>query len=197
MIKLFRVTSKVNNFSHQNRVYDSVEMCWFVVHRESPFVSYEQIIENYGKQLNNSNPVFENNIKELFTDEEANLLKEYLLRANKQKCEVKRADLLLEAYTLGYGDLVPDYGEGFYNLGDENGYDLPFVVWGYYDITDAEDLSWLAYGTEFVERILDRIGVSITDKEKLSAAIAELKEEGIFVERGVKMKSRVKREGFK
>ncbi|MBI2487074.1 MAG: hypothetical protein HYW01_08960 [Deltaproteobacteria bacterium] len=197
MTKLFRVASKVNNFSYQKRVYDSVEICWFVIHRETPFVSYVELMKNSGKELNNSQDMFENNIKELFTEQEANILKEYLLRNHKQKCEMKRADLLLEAYTLGYGDLVPDSGEGFYKLNEEDSYDLPFVVWGYYDITHAEDVSWLAYGTEFIERVLDKIGVSITDKEKLSEAIEELKEEGLFVEKGVKKKSRVKSEGFK
>jgi transcriptional regulator CtsR len=197
MTKLFRVTSKVNKFSYQKRVYDSVEICWFVIHRENSSVSYVELIKNYGKEVNNSQDMFENNIKELFTEQEANILKEYLHRKHKQKCEIKRAELLLEAYTLGYGDLVPDSGEGFYKLNDEDGYDLPFVAWGYYDTTDAEDVSWLAYGTEFIEKVLDKIGVSITDKEKLSEAIEELKEEGLFVERGIKMKSRVKRESFK
>lgn len=197
MTKLFRITSKVNKFTYQKRVYDPVEICWFVVHRATPFVYFEQLIVSYGKDLYNSHHFFENNIKELFTEQEANILKEYLLRTHKQECEVKRADLLLEAYTLGYGDIVPGDGEGFYRLNEEDSYDLPFLVWGYYDLIHAEDVSWVAYGTQFVERVLDKIGVSITDKDKLNAAIEELKEEGLFVERGVKKKNSVKSEGFK
>ena len=196
MTKLFRVTSKVNNFTYHKRVYDSVEICWFVVHRKTPFASYVQLIKNYGKELNNSHHIFENNIKELFTEQEANILKDYLNRDHKLECEIKKADLLLEAYTLGYGDIVPDYGDGFYKLNEEDGYDLSFVVWGFYDINLAEDVSWLSYGTEFVERVLDKVGVSIKDKDKLNRVIEELKEEGLFVEKGVKKKNRVKSEGF-
>ncbi len=197
MIKLFRVNSLANNFSYHKNVYDSVEFSWFVVHRKTPFVSYAQLIKNYGRELNRSHHIFENNIKELFTEQEANGLKEYLLRKHKQECVVKSADLLLEAYTLGYGDIVPEYGEGFYKLNEDDGYDLPFVVWGFYDINLAEDVSWLTNGTEFVERVLDKIGVSIKDKYKLKEAIEELKEEGLVVEKGVKKRNRFKSKASK
>jgi len=191
MTRLFRVTSRVSNFSYKNGIYDSVEICWFVVYRETSSIPYEQIIKDYGKE-SNSHCVFENNIRELFTEEEANSLKRYLLRVHKQECEIKRADLLLEISTLGYGDIVTEEGEGFYRLNEEDEYDLPFVVWGYYDVSCARDVSWLMYGTEFVERVLDKIGVSIKDKGKLKAAIEDLKDEGLFVEKGIRSKERVK-----
>jgi len=197
MANLFRVHSLANNFSYHKKVYDSVEISWFVVHRKTPFVSYVELIKNYGRELNRSHYIFENNIKELFTEEEANALKEYLLTKHRQECVIKSADLILEAYTLGYGDIVPDYGEGFYKLNEEDGYDLPFVAWGFYDTSLAKDVSWLANGTEFVERVLDKMGVSINDKYKLKEAIEELKEEGLLVEKGVKKTNRFKREASK
>jgi hypothetical protein len=191
MTRLFRVTSRVKGFSYKNRVYDSVEICWFVVYRETPSIPYEQILRDCCDQLN-SHYVSENNIKELFTEEEANALKRYILRVHKEECEVKRADPLLEIYTLGYGDIVPGEGEGFYRLNEEDGYDLPFVVWGYYDVGSSRDVSWLTYGMEFVERVLDKIGLSVKDKDRLREAIEDLKDEGLFVEKGITSKDRLK-----
>ncbi|MGH7889775.1 MAG: hypothetical protein ACRENF_04415, partial [Thermodesulfobacteriota bacterium] len=136
MPRLFRVTSKVDNFSYRDRVYDSVEVCWFVVHRENPVFSSDEVItelRELGKEVENLRPIFENNIKELFTCGEACALKEYLFTVRKHKCEIKRANLFLESYTLGYADTLPEFGQGFYRLTQDDSYDLPFSVWGYYD----------------------------------------------------------------
>ncbi len=193
MPKLFRATSKVDNFSYRDRIYDSVEVCWFVVHRDTPPFSSEEVIKELrelGKEVKNLRFMFENNIKELFTYEEACALEEYLFRICKHKCEIKKADLFLESYTLGYGDTLPEFGQGFYRLTRDDRYDLPFLVWGYYDVSCAKDISWLTYGTQFIEIALNKIGVSVTDKDRLRVIIEELKDEGIFVEKGIKRNER-------
>ncbi|GEM_PF-1213401 len=190
---LFRVTSIINNLSHGGETYDGVEMRWFVVYRDSPGVDYDQVITNYAKNLDNSHYISENNLYELFTEKEANALKKYLLRVHKQECDIKEADLPLEVYTLGYGNRVLGNREGYYRLDNEDSYDLPFIVWGYYDVISyGRDDSRLTYETRLMERALNKAGISITDKGKLKALIENLKDEGLIVERDIKEKKRIK-----
>lgn len=189
---LLRVTSIVNNLSHGGEIYDGVEMRWFVVYRDSPSVANNQVIMNHTKNLDNSHYVCENNLYELFTEKEANALKKYLLRVHKQECEIKETDLLLEVYTLGYGNRVLGNREGYYRLDNEDNYDLPFVVWGYYDVSYGRDDSWLTYEMRLMERALNKSGIPITDKGKLKALIENLKDEGMIVERDIRKKERIK-----
>lgn len=192
MTKLFTVKSRVSKFSHRERIYDFIEFHWFVVYRETSPFSYDELIEDCRKRLDNSYYISENNVNELFTEEEAEALKEYILRTQNQECEIEEANLLLESYTLAYDDIVLGHEEGFYRLDEEEGYDLPFVVWGYYDVGHAEDISWLDYGMKFIERALDKIGMSVTSRDKLRFIVKELKDEGLFVDRGTKRKKEVK-----
>jgi hypothetical protein len=193
--KLFRVRSVFNNFPHSGKVYDEVEVLWFVVHREDLSPSHEQVMEDYRRNFNNPTHTFESNLSELFTEEEAKALREYLLRAHKEGCEMREVDLSHENIPSGCGDKTLGNEEGYYRLDNEYGYDLPVVVWGYYNVSYAKDVSWLTNGMEFVERTLDRIGISITDKERLKSIIIEMKGGGLFVDRSVKTK--VVKEGLR
>lgn len=192
MTKLFTVKSRASKFSHRERLYDFVEFHWFVVYRETSTFSYDELIESYKKKLDNSYYFSESNISELFTEEEACALKEYLLRTLDYEPIVEEANLLLESYTLPYEDIVLGHQEGFYRLNEQEGYDLPFVVWGYYDVSYAEDISWLEYGMKFIEKALNKMGTSVTSRDKLRFVVKELKDEGLFVERGIKQKKEVK-----
>lgn len=192
MTKLFTVKSRASKFSHRERLYDFVEFHWFVVYRETSTFSYDELIESYKKKLDNSYYFSESNISELFTEEEACALKEYLLRTLDYEPIVEEANLLLESYTLPYEDIVLGHQEGFYRLNEQEGYDLPFVVWGYYDVSYAEDISWLEYGMKFIEKALNKMGTSVTSRDKLRFIVKELKDEGLFVERGIKQKKEVK-----
>lgn len=180
MTKLFRVRSKINHFPHEERIYDSVELCWFVVYRECPAFSYERLVEEYGEKSDGSSFISENNLNELFTEEEAKILKEYILRVHKQGCVVKEANLPLEYYSFGYEDIVLGYEEGLYKLNEEDGYDLPFIVWGYYDAGCAQDVSRLKHRA------------AATDKDESKSAVKDLKEEGLPVAEGVKEQEKTK-----
>lgn len=192
MTKLFRVRSKINHFPHKERIYDSVELCWFVVYREAPAFSYEQLIEEYGNQLDSSSYISENNLNELFTEREAGILKEYILRVHKQGCVVKEANLLLEYYSFGYEDIVLGYEEGLYKLDEEEYYNLPFVVLGYYDAGCAQDVSWLRHGMEFIEKATDKLGAATIDKDKSKSVVKDLKDESLLVDRDVKEQEKTK-----
>ncbi len=188
---LFRVTSTINNLSHGGEIYKGVEISWFVVYRDGSDTTHEQIIKNYTKNLDNSQYISESNLYELFTEKEADALKRYLLRVHKQGCKIKEADLSLEVYTLGYGNKILGSREGYYRLDNEDDYDLPFIVWGYYDISHGSDISWPTYEMRLIERALNKSGIHTT-REQLRSLIENLKSEGLIIDRGTE-KERIKR----
>jgi hypothetical protein len=65
------------------------------------------------------------------------------------------------------------------------------VVWGYYDVTHAKDVSWLVYGVESIEMVLDKFGITVTDINKLKTTIEDLKNNGLFVERHINIRERL------
>lgn len=107
-----------------------------------------------GSNLNNSSYAFENNLYELFTEEETSALKEYLLNVHEKGYTIKEVDLSLEAYTLGYGDMVLEEKEGYYKLNEEDRYNLPLVIRGYYDVSSARNIT----GIEPVSGIITQSG---------------------------------------
>jgi hypothetical protein len=191
MIKLFRVVSTVNNFPHRGRTYDGVEIHWFVVYRENPIASYEKLINGYLKDRDNPLYISEKNLQELFTEEEADALKEYLSKKHGEECDIREADLSTEIDPWGYGDKTPAYREGFYRLNQEDGYDLPFVVWGYYDISHAKDVTWLMHGVESLETVLDKFGLEVTDVDTLKTIMEEMKNRGLLVKREFRSRKRI------
>jgi hypothetical protein len=191
MARLFRLKSVFDHFSHRGKVYDGVEICWFVVYRDTPINSHRKLLNGYLTNPDNSQYISEDNIYELFTEEEAEAFKEYLLKNHREQCQLREADIRSEVNSWGYGDKILSYREGFYRLDHEGDYNLPFIVWGYYDLSYAKDVSWLIYGVESIERILDKFGMTVTDLNILKTKIEEMKNQGLFVERETGNKERI------
>lgn len=192
MKRLFRLKSLVNNFSHKGSIYDGVEVCWLVVYRDNWTSSQEQLTNGYIKNSENPSYISEENLYELFSEEESNAFKEYIYGThNKQECEIRETDAQIEIETWGYGDRALGHKEGFYRIDVNDSYNLPFVVWGYYDVTYAKDVSWLVYGVESIEMVLDKFGIAVTDINKLKTTIEDLKNNGLFVERHITIRERL------
>ncbi len=190
MKRLYRLKSILNNFSHKGSIYDGVEVFWFVVYRDNLEFSQERQTNGH----DNSERQFyisEGNIYELFSEEESILLKEYLLRDNRAGCEIKETDVDIEVETRGYGDRVLGHKEGYYRMDLDFNYDLPLIVWGYYDVTYAKDISWLAQGVESMKMVLDKFGITITNINKLKTTIEDLKSTGIFKEKNINLRERL------
>ncbi len=192
MKRLFRLKSSVNNFSHKGSIYDGVEVFWFVVYRDNWTFSQEELTNGYIKNSENPPYISEENLYELFYEEESNALREYLHRTqNKLECEIRETDVGIEIETWGYGDKALGHKEGFYRIDVDDSYNLPFVVWGYYDVSYAKDVSWLVCGVESMEMVMDKFGIAITDISKLKTTIEDLKNKGLFVEREIKLRERL------
>jgi hypothetical protein len=189
MERLFRLKSVINNFSHKGNIYDGVEVFWLVVYRDNRASSQEQFTNGHIHDSEKPFYISEENLYELFSEAESHALKEYLHRAcNEQGCEIRETDLRIEIGTWGYGARTLGHKEGFYRIDLNESYELPFIVWGYYDVTYAKDVSWLVYGVESIEMVLDKFGIAVTDINKLKSTIEDLKKDGLFVERPLKVR---------
>jgi len=136
--RLYGVYSEVNDFDSWGARWKSVTINWFVVDRKIPPVPYETSIKSY--RPNSKDPgkyrYPEGFIDECFTYQETNALTEYLKRYPGE-CKISEVELPIEPNLAGNGALAIGGLEGFYMLSKDENYNLPFKVWGYYDLRFA------------------------------------------------------------
>jgi hypothetical protein len=138
MMKLYRVDTVVKQFQGCR----DVQLCWFrnVAPGQRKHL-YPEMIENY-------DPADEDGlysaacIDELFTEDEARQLKEFLDRENghegtttisEETLPIKNCVLSLRAIAIPVGG-----PQGFLMIHAREGYSLPFKAEGYYDLRGRE-----------------------------------------------------------
>ncbi|MDO0823085.1 hypothetical protein [Desulfosporosinus nitroreducens] len=121
-----------------NKQY-KIQCYWFCVDREEPIFPYEKLIVNYDP----NNEDFEttaSSVDELFTQQEIELLQDYL-ETRGVELEVKKAENLpVDSNYLGQGFFPIGGGSGLIELNKNEGCNLPFKVQGNYDYKDLENL---------------------------------------------------------
>lgn len=135
---LYHVYSVVNNFPYHSVYYDNLKINWFVVGREEPQVPFEEAIVNYAKLSLSAKVHPENFIKELFTREEAELLKRYLDSAERVSATIEACGLPVSEHAKGHRDFPPAPGMDFFILSDKENYNLPFKVEGVFNTKMAD-----------------------------------------------------------
>jgi hypothetical protein len=141
-IKLYNVDSTVEEY----RGCKNVNFRWFVHDRMEPAadVPLHEAIEGF-------DPADEHNIypigalAELFTLEEAEMLRDYLKAEYGDEPTITEVDLPILPNRAGVGFIAVGGGQDFYMLDKTPGYSLPFQVWGYYDLRphwDADLPGW-------------------------------------------------------
>ncbi len=136
--RLYRVYSVVNNFPYRSVYYDNLRISWFMVGRKEPQVPFEEVIVDYEKLSLAAKVHPENFIKELFTREEAQLLKRYLDSPGKFNATVEVCELPVNDHAMGYHDFPPGPGIDFFILSDKENYNLPFRVEGVFNTNVAD-----------------------------------------------------------
>jgi len=138
MIKLYRASSTLSKFPHRGLIYDKVQFEWLMDNRKEPLVPYEQAIVNYRKDKDEWHLYPEEYINELFTEDEAKALKDYLLRAENANCEIREQKLPIPFKTMSVSAISAGGDNDFLMLFMDKEYDLPFPVLGYFDVTDKK-----------------------------------------------------------
>ena len=145
--KLFTIHSRIDNWPHGGQRYSSVGVIWHVGERQEPPVPYRKAIENYEPSEYRTRTEFY--IDGLFTEEETVLLGKYLSEHHNTEIELEEAHLPVSDNRIGMWCLPLDNRRDIYQLHKEDGYDLPFKVGGWYDISSSKE--WREFAEEQVE----------------------------------------------
>lgn len=137
-MRLFHVVSIANNVQYNKVSYDNVTIDWFVVDRKKPPVPYENSIFNYHNlpQKQRENP--EAFINELFTEDEALQIKEYLEKRNNV-VKIDPAELPIADIKKGHKSFEVAEGTGFYVLHRKENYPFSFKVEGFFNVNLADE----------------------------------------------------------
>lgn len=139
MEKLFRVFSVMNGVLYKNRFYDNVVFNWFMIDRESFPFEFAEIIINYDNLKEKNKKKAEDYVREQFTKEEAELLKDMLDKKSSGLVRIEEIKLPVVDHLEGYNSLKPEQGKGFSDLYKKNSYNLPFKVKGFFNIDEADE----------------------------------------------------------
>ena len=138
-MKLFSVQSVVKSY----RGCRNVHIAWFIERGESkPHRPYAELIKDYDPSSWECQQYTEGAIDDMFTEEEAVQLKEYLERANGDQATttIHEVELPIEKLEMSPGAMPAGGGCDFLMLFKRAGYPLPFEVWGYFDLRHCESL---------------------------------------------------------
>ncbi len=134
-LKLYKVNSTMDRVPHNEEFYDNVNVKWFIWEREMPTIPYEQAIQGYAENQHEDMAYAEGALDELFTIEETTAFKYYLLVKHDINCHIEEVNLPIPINSMGYSPLTIGGPYNFYKLFKEKGYDLPFKVAGYIDLS--------------------------------------------------------------
>jgi len=138
-IKLYHVNTEVKEKGEfGGYLFEGYNINWYVDGRDTPLVHFEEAIRDYDPCDRQWRLVAENYIKELFSIEEANLLKEYLNNRHEHyfKTTIKEVPLPVSDNMMGYG-AIPIGGRDLMRcLTNCDDYILPFRVCGHYYLGD-------------------------------------------------------------
>lgn len=129
---LYSCTSVENNWPHRHARYDGVYLGWFV--HERP----EDYAERYAGLCDLSDPYSRGVIEEAFTADEALQFAAYLKQKHDSVVEIRPIELPVPPNTAGAGAIAVGGSTDFHMLAEEDGYSLPFPVWGFYNVRDAK-----------------------------------------------------------
>ncbi len=139
MIKLFRLFSRISGVNYEDKKYDNVLFNWFVIDRKDLQIPGENAIINYNTLLEDNREKAELYIKELFTKEEADALKNLLDSLTNGFTGIEEINLPIPDNLKNYNSLSPGNGIGFTDFYKRKNYNLPFKVRALFNINDAEE----------------------------------------------------------
>jgi hypothetical protein len=133
--KLYHVTTVVKEYNgHKN-----VSFKWFFAGMRHSRLPYTELIAGYDPDDEDIHYP-EGAVDEMFTEDEANQLKSYLDREHggSGTTSIKAAEIPIPKNTISAGALPVGGPQDLYQLQNEDRYDLPFEVMGYFDLRQHE-----------------------------------------------------------
>ncbi len=131
-MKLFHVMTKVDEFEGCR----DVVFQWFYNEDRQPGERpYAELIKGLDP---NDDVCAHGCIDEMFSEEEALRVKEYLDQTHPGTHTILEKELPISNTVLGFGEVPVGGGTDLYMLDKTPGYSLPFKVWGYFDLRGCE-----------------------------------------------------------
>ena len=122
MNKLYHVYSIGNNIPFKGKNYDNVNINWYMVKRKKPAATFEEAIMNYNNLSKKKKKDPEKFINEQFTNEEALILKEYLVKLKNIVTQIEEINLPISDTKRGYGGMKFQGETGIFELHKESEY---------------------------------------------------------------------------
>jgi hypothetical protein len=174
-MKLFRVETLVAEYSGCR----DVRFIWFKSGDDRTRRSYGELIEGYdamspAERDEQGIGYAEDYVDELFTEDEAGQLTDYLAREYTGYVTTTReVSLPLQENMMGVGAIAVGGGDGFYTESSKPAYSLPFEVWAYYDLVECQlaDGSGIFHERCLVASVDDDGQVSVREETNEEAAL--------------------------
>jgi hypothetical protein len=137
---LFVCSSYENRWPHRGHRYDNVFVSWFV-HARDPKASEKfaaaQFTETYLTEGSLSDPYMLDVVKESFTAEEALAFARYLKEKHGSEVKIESQHNPIPNNCMPDGATTCGGTTDIHMLNREDGYTLPFLVWGRYNVAEA------------------------------------------------------------
>ncbi len=170
-IKLYHIYSTLPVLEIKGIKLSNVHVSWFVKGRAEPPDPYEILINDYDPSAGHVIHA-QNAVKELFTIEEADAFSAFLTRSKIDATPIIQvADLPFDMKRAGFLEFAVGEAAGFYRASEEEDYNLPFQVWGYYDAKDQYVAAWSERAVnpeiDFIQKLLEQsIALGLRRKSK-------------------------------
>jgi hypothetical protein len=181
--RLFKAYS-VSDLMRDERIYHNVRFNWYRLERDRPMAPYRDLIADYDKLDEMTRHTLEADVNRYLTEEEIRALQDYLMGQYNLPVFVNEVSLPVKevgCFQSRRNVLVYDFLE----LSEEEGYFLPFKVWGYYSLTHCLSSPSLEKGMYFLHRALEYMGMdNAVENARLKAVVKSIYEdEGLYVTR--------------
>ena len=169
-VRLFRATT----IMAQHQGYKNVVFHWLVLTRAQPVAPYERLITGYQELDKLEQLRLENFIDEAFTTQEIAALAVYLKKTAWSEPEVEELTLPIDDINLANPNaFLAISSQQLYMLSKDAGYDLPFQVYGRYDLSQHEpspedqEGDYRGLGVRYLQASLKALGIA-TEPEFMS-----------------------------
>lgn len=195
--RLFSAYSMVDDF----KGYDRVRLNWIYLERQAPSWPYGKLIDGYAQIGEQVRHFFEQYVKELFTEEEIEMLRVHLKAGFGSNFTVNEEQLPVQSVfiPMPYRQIKPGGPRGFFKPAGETKVGLPFDFCGYFDFSRCPPSLLLQSeaernGVDFLRQSLLELGIDPTAYElRLKAAVERAYDEkGLLVCLGKTRGERIK-----
>jgi len=180
-LRLYRAYS-VGEVERERIRYYGVRFHWYRLDRTEPVVPFERLIAGYERLKEPARRQAVEQVLRYLTEEEVWGLRTYLRERHGLEVIAEEVPLPIEVPT---GPFHSPYGEvyEFLELSEQEGYPLPYKIWGYYSLRGCLSGPNLTHGVRFLQRALERLKIRHTFRpEELEGVVkAVYFEEGLVV----------------